>query len=70
MRINGIVKEWHDGSGEGWGYIDGEDGIKYSVHWSEVKMPGHYTLEKGMKVSFEPREFEGDIFAVSVKVEE
>ena len=70
MRIKGIVREFHDESDEGWGYIDGDDGIKYGVHWSEIKSPGHYTLEKGMKVSFESKQVKGGLLAVNVKVED
>ena len=70
MRIKGVVAEFHDENDQGWGYIDDEDGKRYGVHYSEIKTPGYYTLEKGMKVTFESKQVEGGILAVNVQVEE
>lgn len=65
-----MVSEFHDDNDEGWGYIDGEDGKKYGVHWSEIKTPGYYTLKKDMKVTFESKEVSGGILAENVQIED
>ena len=61
--MTGTVK-WFDDR-KGYGFIT--DGDKdYFVHYSEVKMSGHVTLDEGQKVEFEISENERGPCAVNV----
>ena len=39
---------------KGYGFIIGEDGEQYFVHFSEIKLDGFKILYEGQKVEFEP----------------
>jgi len=47
----GTVK-WFNGS-KGYGFITGEDGKDYFVHFSAIQVDGFKTLDEGQKVSFD-----------------
>ncbi len=47
----GTVK-WFN-PGKGYGFIKGEDGQDYFVHFSEIQTEGYKTLEEGQEVTFE-----------------
>jgi CspA family cold shock protein len=49
--MRGRVK-WFDTT-HGYGYITGEDGRGYSVHWLVIQVPGCRTLQAGEVVEFE-----------------
>jgi CspA family cold shock protein len=49
--MQGRVK-WFDAK-KGYGFISGEDGTDYFVHWSEIQMPGFKALEAGQEVEFD-----------------
>ncbi len=50
----GTVK-WFNAE-KGYGFISQEDGEDLFVHFSEIKMDGHKTLDEGARVSFEVTE--------------
>ena len=39
---------------KGFGFIIGDDGKEYFVHWSSIQMDGFRVLEQQQKVTFEP----------------
>ncbi len=47
----GTVK-WFNGS-KGYGFITGEDGKDYFVHFSAINVDGFKTLDEGQKVTFD-----------------
>lgn len=47
----GTVK-WFNGS-KGYGFITGEDGKDYFVHFSAINIDGFKTLDEGQKVTFD-----------------
>ncbi len=49
--VNGTVK-WFNES-KGFGFITGEDGSDYFVHYSAIQSNGFKSLAEGDKVSFE-----------------
>ncbi|HPI97290.1 MAG TPA: cold-shock protein [Synergistales bacterium] len=50
----GTVK-WFNAS-KGYGFITGEDGKDYFVHFSAITMDGFKTLEEGQNVTFDIEE--------------
>jgi len=64
--MNGIVKSFN--SKRGYGFITGEDGKEYFVHYSNIKMDGFKTLHKNQEVMFEVISSEKGEIAVNVKV--
>lgn len=40
----------------GWGFITGDDGIEYFVHWTSIEGKGYKLLRPGQRVEFEPVE--------------
>lgn len=50
----GTVK-WFNGS-KGYGFITGEDGKDYFVHFSAINMDGYKTLDEGQAVTFDIEE--------------
>lgn len=51
ILTQGTVK-WFNGS-KGYGFITGEDGKDYFVHFSAIQVDGFKTLDEGQKVSFD-----------------
>ena len=49
--MTGTVK-WFNGK-KGYGFITGDEGGDYFVHFSGINVNGFKTLEEGQKVSFE-----------------
>ena len=49
----GTVKRWID---KGFGFIEGEDGNEYFVHWSSIQQDGFKSLGEGEKVEFDLEE--------------
>ena len=43
---------WFNGS-KGYGFITGEDGKDYFVHFSAINVDGFKTLDEGQKVTFD-----------------
>lgn len=68
--MKGIVKFW--GRIKGYGFIQGEDGTDYFVHFSNIisDKAGRKNLEKGQTVDFTPMENDKGKYAESVAVEE
>ncbi len=52
MRSTGIVK-WFNNS-KGYGFILGDDGEEYFLHYSALQMDGFRTTHTGAKVEFTP----------------
>ncbi len=63
--INGTVK-WFNGE-KGFGFITGEDGKEYFVHFSEIQKSGFKTLEEGEEVTFEVTQGQKGPQAANVK---
>lgn len=49
--LNGSVK-WFNGE-KGFGFISGDDGKEYFVHFSQINKDGFKVLEEGQAVTFE-----------------
>lgn len=49
--MQGVVK-WFD-SKKGYGFIAGQDGTDYFVHYSAIEIEGFKTLNEGQEVTFE-----------------
>lgn len=49
--MQGVVK-WFDNK-KGYGFIAGQDGVDYFVHFSAIEIDGFKTLDEGQEVSFE-----------------
>merc|ERR1719327_1949443 len=60
---NGTVKKWLD---KGFGFIEGEDGKEYFVHWSSINQDGFKSLGEGEEVEFDLIENNGKWKAVEV----
>lgn len=60
--MKGTVK-WFKGN---YGYITGEDGKDYFVHFSDILADGFKTLKQGEEVDFEATESEKGLQAVNV----
>lgn len=52
MREEGRVKWFNDA--KGFGFIERPNGKDIFVHYKDIKMIGHKTLEPGEKVTFKP----------------
>lgn len=52
---------------KGWGFIEGEDGKDYFVHYSDLQMEGFKKLKEGQEVSFSVKEGDKGLQAVEVK---
>ena len=62
--IRGIVK-WFNAE-KGYGFITGEDGADFFMHYSQIRMNGFRYLDKGDIVSFNTEETEKGIQAVNI----
>ncbi len=63
--MKGKVK-WFDKK-KGYGFIEGEDGRDYFVHFSDVEKDGFRALEEGEEVEFEPQETDRGTKAIKVR---
>ncbi len=63
--MKGKVK-WFD-KRKGYGFIEGEDGRDFFVHFSDIEKEGFKSLEEGEEVEFEPQETEKGTKAIKVK---
>ena len=63
--MKGKVK-WFDKK-KGYGFIEGEDGRDYFVHFSDVEKEGFKSLEEGEEVEFEPQETDRGTKAIKVR---
>lgn len=52
---------------KGWGFIEGDDGKDYFVHYSDLQMEGFKKLKEGQEVSFSVKEGDKGLQAVEVK---
>ena len=64
--MNGIVKFFD--AKKGYGFITGDDGQEYFVHFSAIKSDGFKTLNEGDKVEFSLTTDDRGTKAVDVKV--
>ena len=62
--MKGKVK-WFNKS-KGYGFIAGENGKEYFVHWRSIQGEGYKVLEEGDDVNFKTEETEKGIQAVNV----
>ncbi len=62
--MNGQVKFFD--RRKGWGFINGEDGHEYYVHFTNINMEGYKYLEEAQQVTFETKETPKGIEAVEV----
>jgi len=62
--MKGKVK-WFNKS-KGYGFITGEDGKEYFVHWQSIKEEGYKTLIEDDNVEFKTTETEKGIQAIEV----
>jgi CspA family cold shock protein len=51
ILTQGTVK-WFNGT-KGYGFVTGEDGKDYFVHFSAIQVDGFKTLDEGQQVSFD-----------------
>ena len=65
--LKGVVQWFSDE--RGYGFIEGEDKLIYFVHWKDIKMSGHRTLQKGQAVTFFTKQVDDKIRACCVKVD-
>jgi len=65
--MNGTIKFFD--KKKGWGYIKADDSEEYFVHYTQIQMKGHKSLDNDDIVSFEVSEPDGNgrIQAVNVK---
>jgi len=49
--MDGTVK-WFNGT-KGFGFITGDDGVDYFVHFSAISMDGFKVLDEGQRVAFD-----------------
>ena len=54
LRLKGVVKWWNEE--KGLGFIKGDDGVEYFIHYSGVKGQGKRNLVRDEEVDFEPVE--------------
>ncbi len=66
-RQSGTVK-WFNAS-KGYGFISGEDGQEYFVHYSEINSTGYRSLQEGQKVQFAPMQGDKGLQAHDVSVD-
>ncbi len=52
----------------GFGFVTGDDGNDYFVHYSHIIMSGRKTLTEGQRVSFDTENTEKGIQAINVSV--
>lgn len=64
--LTGRVK-WF-GPARGFGFLIGDDGKEYFVHFKDINMQGYKTLSEGQKVQFNLKEVEKGIAACNVTV--
>ena len=62
----GVVKWWNDS--RGFGFITGEDGKDYFVHYTHILMSGRKGLTEGQKVNFDTDHTEKGIQAINVSI--
>lgn len=62
----GIVKWFSDV--KGYGFITGEDGKDYFVHYKNILMDGRKTLTEGQKVSFDSEDTSKGTQAINVNL--
>jgi len=67
-RRTGVVKWFNNERGYGFILEGGDDSVEYFVHFSSVDMEGYKTLKTGQPVTFELKETEKGIQAVSVEL--
>jgi cold shock CspA family protein len=65
-RISGTVKMFSDI--RGWGFIQGDDGVDYFVHYSGIRGRGYRSLSEGQRVKFTSLETHRGIQANDVEV--
>ena len=65
MRVKGKIKWFNEQ--KGYGFILGDDGEDYFVHFSQA--PRNARLDEGLEVSFEPHEGDRGKQAKSVDIE-
>lgn len=63
--LKGKVK-WFN-SQKGFGFLTGDDGKDYFLHFSEIKMEGYKTLNENDSVEFNTEETDKGIKAINVK---
>lgn len=63
--MQGIVKSY--GTKHGYGFITGDDGKTYFVHYSNIKGTAFRSLSAGQKVSFIPKETQRGYTAIEVE---
>lgn len=64
----GTVKWFNEG--KGFGFISGENGDDFFVHYSEIQGKGFKTLREGDKVTFESAQSPKGLVAKNVRVQE
>lgn len=64
--LQGKVK-WF-GPARGYGFIKGNDGKEYFVHFSDISMKGYKTLTEGQNVKFSVKNVERGVAACNVEV--
>lgn len=64
--MQGTVKSF--GKKSGYGFISGDDGKTYFVHYSNIKGTAFRSLSAGQKVSFIPKETQKNPIATEVTV--
>ena len=52
---------------KGFGFIAGDDGKEYFVHWRSIESGGYRTLEEDEEVEFEATETEKGVQATNVR---
>lgn len=63
---NGTVKWFNDQ--KGFGFICGEDGKDYFVHYKNILMNGRKALEENQRVSFDTEDTDKGTRAINVSV--
>ena len=64
--LKGRVKWFNDV--KGFGFIERENDTDVFVHYSEIQMKGHKTLQEGQNVEFDISDSEKGLIAVNVNV--
>lgn len=67
-RHTGVVKWFNNERGYGFILNGNDDSVEYFVHFSSISMDGYKTLKTGQPVTFELKETEKGIQAVSVEL--
>ena len=63
--MNGTVK-WFD-TRKGYGFIVGDDGQDYFVHYSQIQADGYKTLHTDESINANVRSTDGSSFSTSVR---